>query len=508
MTPRVRVILAIAQRDLRSELSGRQGIGLPLIALALLLPASLVRVPGADSAGLGVQGAVPAAVLQIPDVRPGHRGTGFLEVEGVIQVYDYSIPEPIRAALDGEHPVVKVEAVRPPMRVPRRSLFFALISASTLTGAVSASIGGERSRNTLQALLSAAVSRAEIVLGKWVAWTGFGSLGGLLATVVAVVAGRQELGPWVLAVPAVPALTVALGLWLVRRTEDVIAGTSVSLRVLPAVLGVSGLLAWVLSEMHWLLGAAVPLGGALLAAGDLWDGAWLPTAVAILSAIATTAVLLAGTARDLDQHAPFRPSSDIRPVRAVTDGALALGAWWCVVPGPTLWGWAGNPAMTEVLHVERGLLAGSALFVTLAGMGIIRTTHPSERPDFMGFSPGTALLTGLAAGAGLALAPGLPIAHPWVAMAAGRLHTGLVPPAAVALPVILAQELWFRGWMQRRAGWLPAAFAFALVMAPFDPVAGVILGLSTGWAGRRGLATAVVARAVAWGVATAAALSL
>ncbi|MEZ4322717.1 MAG: hypothetical protein R3F61_34940 [Myxococcota bacterium] len=494
-------ITAIAWRDLRAELAGRQGLGLPIIALALLLPAALFRVPGPEIEPLPVRGEVPDAVLALPGAQKGPSGTGFRVRDGVTNVYAWSIPDPIREALDGDTPAVRVEAVRPPPRVPKRSLFFALVAASTLTGAVSTSIGGERARNTLQALLSAAVTRLEIVLGKWLAWSGFGALGGMIAAVSAVLSGTQPLGMWILAVPVVPSLTVALGLWLVRSTEDVIAGTSVSLRVLPAVLGVTGILSWMLSEVHPLLGAAVPLGGALLAAGDLWDGAFLPTAVAILSAILATAVLLTGTARDLEQHVPYGETRRVRPVRAVLDGAQTLGVWWALVPGPVLWGWAGNPPMTDVLRVERGLLAGSALLATLATVGLLRTTHRDDRPVFAGIDPVAVLVGGLVSGAVVALSPGLPVEHPWFAIAAERLHAGLVPPLLVALPVLLAQEVWFRGWMQKRAGLVPTALAFAVVMAPFDPVAGLAVGLCTGWAARRSVGSAFLARLLGWALA-------
>ncbi len=511
--PRPAVVAAIARRDLRSELSGRQGLGLPLIALALLIPAGVFQLPGSEAEALPVRGDVPEAVLAVPGVeRARGRGTGFRTLDGTITVFDYTIPPAIREALDAGDsergtPVVRVEAVRPPPRVPDRSLFFALISASTLTGAVSTSIGGERARNTLQALLSAAVTRLEIVLGKWLAWSGFGAVGGLIASAAALLAGVQGPGLWLAAVPLVPATTVALGLWLVRRTEDVIAGTSVSLRVLPAVLGVTGVLAYVLSEAHPLLGAAVPLGGALLAAGDLWEGAWLPTGVAMLSTGAAMALLLAQTARDLEQHAPVASEHGVRPSRAILDGAMSAAVWWAVIPGPVLWGWAGNAAMTDTLTVERGLFAASALLAMLAAVGWIRALHPSERPDMTAFSAPRAVGAGVLTGLAFALLPGWTPTHPWLARAAERLGTGLVPPLegggalGLALLVLTVQELWFRGVMQRRAGWLPVALVYAAILAPFHPIAGIVAGVSLGWAARHGTVTALVGRWIAWGVA-------
>jgi hypothetical protein len=513
-TPRPSVLTAIAWRDLRSELSGRQGLGLPLIALALLIPAAVVQLPGSGSEVLPVRGDIPEAVLAVPGVEQANTGTGFRTLDGVVNVYDYRIPPAIRAALDDADakrgiPIVRVEAVRPPLRVPDRSLFFALISASTLTGAVSTSIGGERARNTLQALLSAAITRLEIVLGKWLAWTAFGALGGLIASFAAIAAGVQAPGAWLLAVPLVPATTVALGLWLVRRTEDVIAGTSVSLRVLPAVLGVTGLLSYGLSEAHPVLGALVPLGGALMAAGDLWDGAALPTSVALLSTIAATAALLRQTATDLEQHAPRTSEHGVRPLRALVDGAMSAAIWWSVVPGPVLWGWAGNAAMTDVLTVDRGLFAASALFAMLTVVGLARALHPSEKPDLATFSAGRALAAGVPTGLALALLPAWAPTHPWLAQGAERMAAGLVPELSggaslpLALFVLSVQELWFRGVMQRRAGWLPVAVVYAAVLAPFHPLAGLVAGLALGWAAQKGVSTALVGRWVAWGVAIA-----
>lgn len=498
---RVAPVLAIAWRDLRAELAGARGLGLPIVAAVLLVPASLLRAPEATEVRIPVRGDVPDVVRELPSVSVGRAGTGFRTVQGVTVVYGYEIPEPIREALDRGQPSVRVEALGEPMRIPRRSLFFALVSASTLTGAVSGSIGGERARNTLQALLSAAVTRLEIVLGKWLAWTGFGAVAAVLAGLAAVVAGTQPAGPWLLALPLVPGLLVALGLWLVRRTEDVIAGTSVTLRVLPAVLAGLGLAAWIASGVHPLLGAAVPLGGALLAAGDLWDGAWAPTLVALASSVLATGLLLAGTARDLEQDVASDPSHRVRPIHAVPDGLMALATWWTLVPGPVLWGWAGNPAHTASLTVERGLTAGAGMLGALAVVRWLRLLDPAAIPRL-----GRPGWRGLAAGVGLAACVWLPspaVAHPWLAAAADRMHAGLVPPPWLVLPVVLAQEVWFRGLMHTRAGAVATALAWTAAVAPFDPLAGLLGGALLGWAAQEGLSSAIVARLVGWAGAVA-----
>ncbi len=84
---------------------------------------------------------------------------------------------------------------------------------------------------------------------------------------------------------------------------------------------------------------------------------------------------------------------------------------------------------------------------------------------------------------------------------AERLGAGVVPPLLWAAPVLFVQELWFRGWMQKRAGWLATALAWAAVIAPLHPIAGVVGGLCLGWAGRSGMPTALLARAIAWSIA-------
>ncbi|MCA9567406.1 MAG: hypothetical protein KC656_06165 [Myxococcales bacterium] len=491
-------VLAIAARDLRSELKGRAGLGLPIVSLALLLPIAIIgRAPEALDA-IPVRGEVPERVLAVPGVVQGDAGTGFRQVDGVELVFAYRVLPELRAALDDGHPAVVVEELHPPTRIPGRTLLLALVSASTLTGAVSGSIGGERARHTLQALLSAAVTRMEIVLGKWLAWTGFGSVGALTASAAALASGRVDPGAWLLAMPVVPGLTVALGLWLVRRTEDVVAGTSVSLRVMPAVLGGTGLLAWMLASFTDLGAALVPLGGALMVAGDLWSGQPVYSAVALVTSAVTTALLLSGTARDLEEHPTPREPHGVRPWAAIPDGALAAALWASLLPGPVLWGWAGNPQMTALLHPWRGLVAGSVMLLTMGVIRFVRAHDPRMLPRV-----GRPALTTLAA-AGVVWAswhlPGLPVQNPWLVEAAARLDLGLAPVSLAAPLVLVAQELWFRGWLQARAGLVPAALAFTVAIAPLDPLAGLVTGLALGWVAREGVLPALVARSIALGL--------
>jgi hypothetical protein len=243
----------------------------------------------------------------------------------------------------------------------------------------------------------------------------------------------------------------------------------------------------------------VPMGGALMAAGDLWEGGWAPTARALVVSGAVTVGLLVGAARDLEQHIPYEPAHRVRPIHAIGDGLAALAVWWTLVAGPVLWGWAGNPAMTDVLAPERGLLAGSALLGTLAVLRWLRHVDPSTAPPW-----GRPGWRAIAAGLGCGIASALPapsFAHPWVGAGMERLALGLDPPWLVLVPVVLAQEAWFRGWMQTRAGWVPTALAWALVVCPGDPLVGVVTGLLLGLAGRDGLSSALTARGL--GLSTA-----
>lgn len=485
-------VFAIALRDLRSELKGKAGLGLPIISLVLLLPIALIGQAPEAFQSIPVRGDVPDVIAELPGVQIGNRGTGFRTVDGVIMAFDYRIPPSIRTALDAGHPVVEVEQLHPPTRIPGRTLLLALVTASTLTGSVATSIGGERARHTLQALLSAAVTRLEIVVGKWLAWTAFGTAGALVASAAAVVSGRSEPGSWLLAMPIVPGLTVALGLWLVRRTEDVVAGTSVSLRVMPAVLGASGLLAWILSSFSDLGAALVPLGGALMVAGDLWGGAPFPTFVALSTSVLMTAVLLVLTARDLEERPRRGETAGLEPWRAVPDALLVGALWASMLPGPVLWGWAGNPQMTELLSPHRGLVAGAAMLGVMAVVRTVRELSPDRLPS-LGRPSGEAPVAGLVVYAAWWL-PTWSFDNPWIQLASDRLELGLYPTGAALLLVVASQELWFRGWLQKRAGWIATALAWTVAIAPLHPLAGLVSGFTLGWVARKGLVNAVLAR--------------
>ena len=156
------------------ELRGRRGLILPIIAALLLIPASLLPGvgtgqpeapslmdlwPGADGP-VRTGGEVPDELAQVPGVQVVTEPPYNLYVQETDQGrIVHGDPSPVRAALDGEGPAVRVHHTGFDLAIPGRSMLLALVAASTLTGAVSTSIAGERSRKTLIALLSAAIKR-------------------------------------------------------------------------------------------------------------------------------------------------------------------------------------------------------------------------------------------------------------------------------------------------------------------------------------------------------------
>lgn len=475
-------LLAVARRDLAQELRGRRGWVLPAVMAGLLLPiSSMPKLEAALPAPppvVVVSGDVPESVADHPGIVVGDGASVRLERTPDALLVRGPVPGALREALDDGSPVVDVRSITRPLPLPGRTLLLALISASTLTGAISASVAGERSHRTLIALLTASISRVEVVVGKWLAWTGLGTLSSLLAATIAIALGRVEPGLWVLPMAAVPGGTVALGLFLVRRASDVVGGTTVALRVLPAVLSIGGVLAWLAGQQAPWLGSLIPLGGALLAAGDTWQGLG-PPLLATLSTALFSVVALALTARDLEaETTEGRPLSPM-----VLTAATALGAgliWLVPVLGPLLWSSAGNPVMTERLDPAVGVLAGAA------GLALLTLTHhgrSGEGPEWT--SPAVrSLLLGVVVGGALAMTAPLgwllavPDA-PLLAVARLRLDAALVPGwagAPILLLTVVADELLFRGWLLRRAGPVASVIAWTAVKCPLDPLLGLMTG--------------------------------
>ena len=477
---------AIAVRDWRSEFSGREGLLLPGVAAFILLP--LATAPEVERPEIGqheirVSGDVPDSVLDLDRVRvtdvPTSRINFVKSDGGRLTVRGNYIPKDIRAALDADQPTRTI-LMENTLSLPNRSLFLALIGASILTGAISQTVPGERSTKTLSTLMTAAVSRRELVLGKWLAWTLFGAGAALFAAFSSIALGRQPAGPWLLAMPWVAAGTVALGLWLVRRAADVIGGATIALRVLPATLTALGLMAYWLGNTNPLLGAALPLGGALVASGGAWEG-WTPPLVAVLSTGMMTLGCLLATSRDLDSVERTAMDHGF----ATTAGVIGIGVltWWTPILGPEMWALGGNRAVVASLAPAEGIAAAS---LGLALLLVVQAARSSDVLRQLGLLvPRSRLdwLLALVAGPLLVAASGLddllPVATDprWHALgqrAAAALDLGWTP-LLIGVAGIVTQELLFRGWLQHRVGATWAALAFVGLMGTASPLHALVL---------------------------------
>ena len=505
-------VVAIAHRDLLRELKGRRGWVLPAVMVGLMLPISWAPQQGIGRVAsqfiptkIAAVGEVPSSILALDGVteEDAPQALHFANANNVVEVTTTRVPTVIRNTLDATDPrPVGLSIHQTPPSMPSRSMFLALLSASTLTGAVSASIGGERSGRTFIALLAASVTRLEVVLGKWLAWGGLGASSALMAAFVTIVLGRLSMGWWLLPMVTVPLSFVALGLWLVRQASDVMGGTTVTLRVLPAIVGVTGTIAWIVGQDIPLVGAAIPMGGALIAAGSTWGNGAAPALVATASTLALTAWLLHATSTDLEENLETSGTS-ARWAFALRTTIVAAMAWWPALLIPLLWGIAGNAHLSETLPRPPGVLAGAAGLFAVTALWLLR--QRTDRPRWFSQPTVTGVVVSLVVGALLAAG------SQW-SMASTVLHFGeearLRMAAAlwpswtgpfIGLTAILADELLFRGWLQERVGPAWAVAAWTAVKSPFDPLGGILQGIAlTGIVQQTGsIWTAAIARSAA-----------
>ena len=508
-------VASLAWRDLRQELKGRQGLFVPGVLIALLLPTSLYKQPPPQLGFADVAGDVPAEVLSLPRVRlrPTARATTFQQGDDELVLSGPDLDATIREALDEQQPrgAVAIAWRSPEQQAPHRGLLLALIAASSLTGPVSSSIGTERSRGTLTSLLTAAVTRREIIVGKWLAWAGFGLAATMSFTAVALWRGVVPVGWWLLALATVPMGLTALGLWVVRRATDVVSATATALRLQPAALMVTALAAYVLGDYDPHLGALVPLGGALITSGDVWlEATSTAPLVAAASTLTLTAVLLMLAARDLDESPAEAPLGTGWTGATVAAAAAGLALWTPLV-GPELWRQAGNPGLTEELSIGMAALGASA---ALLGWGLLRAAgHTGPVHTFLDLrrpSP-SSLLLAAGAGAALALSSGgfqaFTDATTLLGAISQRLGDTFVPAAVPwwgALALIAAEELLFRGVLVRQVGVVPASTAWAVVKAPLDPFAALVGATTLGAASQAGgVVASLVTRLTAWALVLA-----
>jgi len=494
-------VLAVARRDLRRVASGRARWRLAVLAVGLLTVAATARLPTASPAPpapAAVRGAVPPALR--PAVALDPAAPAQLDPGPPLTLTGERVPLALRAALDATDPAPSVirRITLDPLHLPGRGLVVTLLVLSLLGAPLAESLPGEREERTLESLLASSLSAAEVVVGKAVAWAGAGAAAVTLAALGGALTGSWAPGVELLAAPAALAAAVAGGLWVVRDAPDVVSGATATMRLLPAVS--VGLLAAsaALATVHPLLGAAVPLGGALWVAGGAVGGPAALT-VAIASALGLSAALLAVTARALEAVPPATAARS--PVGVAALGAAAWlvlvasgGAWGVVVPG------APSPRAAVGLAAGASVLAALALWQG-AQVGAPRTWDRLPRLRAIGEAAGAGALlgVGLPGLARVELTPAAldPLLHP---LAGGLLpHDGPVSAtlALATLGAVVAQELLFRGPALRRRPLLAAAL-WTLAVSPGRPLVGlasaaVLLVLAR----RSGVGAAMVARLAA-----------
>jgi hypothetical protein len=493
-------VWAIAIQDWRVVLGGRGWLRLPSLAVAILLPAAALHLPRAPIAPaterppVAVAGPIPFA-LQGVLTEDASSETRIVQTEPIL--VDGPIPDDLRRGLDRNlgAPTVQVRLTAPNVR-SLRPVFVLLLAISLLTGPLSESLPAERSERTLEVMLSSAITRVELVLGKWLAWT-LAAVGAALTSVAGgLLSGAIEPGGWIVGIPLAIAVVVALALWLVRNAGDVVGGATIPMRVLPVVAIALLAAAWGLSGYAHVLGAAVPIGGALLLTGDVVGG---PTCfvTAILTHVAAVAFLLVRTADALQEIDPKETPDRWRSVVLVV---APIFLWWIAVGGSGVWDMAGHPVPTASA-VSSGLAGGVILLL----LGAVVAGQP--RGVAMRFSrpPLRSVAVAVVAGAMLAAAmPLLPVVpSPLLAPPTERLAALAYPAGVVGLVVLLGQELVFRVVVPSRAGALVAVLAWTIAVTPFDPLGGLLSGtVLMALYGGGGIFPVLLARGTWWALAT------
>ncbi len=515
-------VLAVAHYEMRSHMAGRQGLRFAALALLLLLPVGLLRLPStivrsADNNAPGAAGNASDSGATIAPPLPSVRGIVPQALAGKLLLDDRSkveiveqspvrlragsVPDDLRAVLETlpEPARVEVRRLHPPLRLPGRSLLIAILAVSLLSGPLAEALPGERSRRTLEVLLSAGISRAELIGGKWLAWTLSATLSAWLAAAASCLNAVQAPGWWIVGLPLFIASAVAFCLWLLRLADDVVGGAAAPMRVLPVVALVLAAASRGLEQFSPALAAMVPLGGPLLLAAGIFVTA-SAAAAATAGTVLFVVAMLALTARDLDR---FDVVSGVKRSGALGLGAVALLLWWLAVAGPAVWSLAGNA--NAVSPVSSSLLAAG---LALLGCALIACAREGVWP--WPAMPRRAVLNGLLVGALLGAAGPFSLrfvtAPAWAETMVSRLAAAATPslaaPAA-ALACLLGQAWLFRFVVVKRAGWIGGALLWTLAIAPLDPLAAIPAALALGLlASGSGVQAALIAQAV-WTAAAA-----
>jgi ABC-type Na+ efflux pump permease subunit len=514
----MRRLFAVARYEARSHMSGKQSLRLLGVAAMLLLPAGLVPTPklrlaeapasvalpagfDADTVGpppprkVAVRGTIPPELAS--RLEPGEDSPFELRGEHPVTVVAATVPEELRAALDTLDGPVALEYRSVPFRLrsPGRSLLIAILAISLLTGPLADALPGERARKTLEVLLTAGITRGELIGGKWLAWTLSACTTAAISAGLACWRGVQAPDWWLLGLPLFIGSAVAFGLWLVRLVDDLVGGSAAPMRVLPVAAGTMAAVAYVVGRVSPLAGAAVPLGGPLMVAADLLPG---PAAAlsALVGTVAFVGATLTVTGRDLDR---VDTSSSPKRWGAMGLSAVAVLMWWLTVAGAGVWS-AGPDGIANSLvqPIAHTMMVGGVALLACAAIALARETtrHAAEETALAPWK--VAVPATLAVGAVLAASAGLPslevaAALPAVDTMLHRLREAAVPSAAdgsaysilAAAVSILGQTFLFRGVVARRLGWIGGSLCWAVAASPWSPWAALPASFALGALARR-----------------------
>jgi hypothetical protein len=529
-------MLAVAHYEQRNHMTGRQALRLVGVAMSLLLPAAVLSGPPLRALLLGQEtasdatrkeadwgaGPPPPEKVKVKGVVPAGLETRMtladdspfvIEKTAPVTLSAPYVPTDLRAALDTIDGPEKLEVRTYAFRydLPGRSLLIAILAVSLLTGPLADALPGERARRTLEVLLTTGITRGELVGGKWLAWTLSSSFTAYLASFVAIATGIQEPGWWLLGLPLFIGSAVAFGLWLVRLVDDVVGGSAAPMRVLPIAAGATALLARGLSSVSPVAGAAVPLGGPLLVAGDVFQSGPQIVAATVGTAAFVTAVLTR-TGRDLD-----RVDTVSSPTRwgAIGLSAIATLLFWLSVAGPRIWG-SGNTT-DLVTPMPRSMIGGGLALLACAFVAIAREMRSGRVTIDRISSPAATVLVTLAVGAALAASGpvpnlDLPTGRETIDAMVGRLREAAAPfgmfasgeAAFAAVLAVLGQVVLFRGIVAARAGWILASVLWCFCVCPLGPWSALAASLALGaLAADHGVMAALAAQLI-WAFAASA----
>lgn len=526
-------ILAIARYETHSHMSGRNSLRLLCVAAMLLLPAGLVPTPNLhpqaavqdfpgdfDREFLGpplpprvpVRGPIPPELSwrfenweQSPfELRPG---------SPMVVVTPFVTPE-LRSALDTIDGPSRLEYrdVNFRLKPPGRSLLIVLLAISLLTGPLAETLPGERARRTLEVLLTAGITRGELVGGKWLAWTFSATMGAAVSAFLACSTGVQAPGWWLAGVPLFLGSVVAFGMWLVRLVDDVVGGSAAPMRVLPVAAGAMAGVSYAMSHFSEVAAAAVPIGGPLMVAADLLPGP-LAVASATLGSALFIGVALTLTGRDLD-----RVDTVTAPRRwgALGLSGVAVVLWWLTVAGGSVWTAGPDGIATEMVQpIARTEMVGGVALLACAAITIARDANrrrAAKGPCFC--APVTVAVT-LAVAAALAASGSLPVlqatpALPAVGTMLERIRQAALPTAphawngkllAAGLLSILGQAVLFRSVVAKRLGWVTASVLWGMAVSPWSPWNAMPASLALGALAQGGGWVAALAAHAAWAAA-------